>query len=134
MATEKDLRAVTWSISLAASATTDGLEAAYQAIDSRGASVPGVRPIEAWISEASTGIGLTADTYSGTVTAVASSGSIHTALTAKKHFRGVTNADGLFKILAVDSANPADQYFCASRPDGEGVVVSAVSGTNWEGA
>jgi hypothetical protein len=132
MAREKQLSAVSWSISLAASATTDGLEASYQAVDSRGAAVAGVRPIEAWISEASTGIGLTADSYSGTVTA--SSGSIHTALTAKKHFRGVTNASGLLKLLAVDSANPADQYFCATNPNGESVVVSAVSGTNWEGA
>lgn len=126
--------AVTTTIALAASATTDGMEFTITAKDAAGATVAGVHALEVWISEAATGIGLTADSYSGTVTAVSTFGSIHTALTAKKHFLVVTNAAGIFKGLAVDSANPTDQYVVAKNPLGAGVIVSAASGTSWEGA
>lgn len=122
------------TITLAASATTDGMEAAIQVVDSRGVPVAGPHQIEAWISEDATGLGLTADSYSGSVTAVSNKGSILTALTAKKHVLALTNAAGLLTLLAVDSANPADQYVCASVRGGSGYTVSAPSGTNWEGA
>lgn len=102
------------------------------AVDGNGNTVAAVTPFEMWISEAATGIGLTADTYSGAVTA--SVGAIHTALTAKKHFLGVTAATGIAVITAVASANPTDQYVVVAKPDRRGVVVSEASGTNWEGA
>lgn len=122
---------VTFTIVLAASATTDGMDITITAKDAASGTVAAVIPIEWWISEATTGIGLTADSYSGTVTA--SVGAIHTALTAKKHFLGVTAATGIMTATAVDSANPADQYVVVKKPLGNGVVVSVVSGTNWEG-
>jgi hypothetical protein len=120
-----------FTIGLADSATTDGMDITITAVDALGATVAKVVPFEMWISEATTGIGLTADTYSGTVTAA--TGAIHTALTAKKHFLGVTAATGIAVITAVASANPADQYVVVRHPAGDGVVVSAASGTNWEG-
>ena len=120
-----------FTIGLADSATTDGMDITITAVDGLGATVAKVVPFEMWISEATTGIGLTADTYSGTVTA--SVGAIHTALTAKKHFLGVTAATGIAVITAVASANPADQYVVVRHPAGDGVIVSAASGTNWEG-
>lgn len=100
-----------------------------QVVDGQGNAKAGVWPIEAWISEAATGIGLTADSYSGTVTATA--GAIHTALTAKKHFLGVTAATGQMVFSAVDSAKPADQYFVVKPPYSPVLKVSAASGTNW---
>jgi hypothetical protein len=121
-------------ITLSASATTDGMEAAIQVVNRQGANVAGYFPLECWISEDANGAGLTADSYSGTVTAKSNCGTILTALTAKKHFLGLTNADGLLTLLAVASANPADQYVACKRPLGGGVVVSGVSGTKWEGA
>lgn len=124
--------ATTFDIALAASATTDGMDITITAKDANGNTVAAVTPVEVWISEAATGIGLTADSYSGTVTA--STGSILTALTAKKHFLAVTAATGILVLTAVDSANPADQYVVAAKPDRRGVVVSEASGTNWEGA
>jgi hypothetical protein len=124
---------LTCSISLSASATTDGMEAAIQVKDRQGNNVAGVFPLEVYYSESSAGIGLTADAYSGTLTAVSNKGAILTALTAKKHVSAVTNASGLLTLLVVDSANPADQYVCVKRPYGAGVIVSAASGTNWEG-
>lgn len=124
--------ASTFTIDLAASATTDGMDITITAVDGNGNTVAAVTPFEMWISEAATGIGLTADTYSGTVTA--SVGAIHTAVTAKKHFLGVTAATGIAVITAVASANPTDQYVVVAKPDRRGVVVSEASGTNWEGA
>lgn len=124
--------ASTFTVDLAASATTDGMDITITAVNGKGETVAAVTPFEMWISEADTGIGLTADTYSGAVTA--STGAIHTAVTAKKHFLGVTAATGIAVITAVDSANPADQYVVVAKPDRRGVIVSEASGTNWEGA
>jgi hypothetical protein len=126
-------QAVTFEIALAASATTDGMDITITAKDANGETVEAAIPFEWWISEDAAGIGLTADSYSGTVTA--SVGAILTALTAKKHFKAITAATGIFTATAVDSANPADQYVVAAKPiSGLGVVVSDASGTSWEGA
>lgn len=123
---------VTFDIALAPSATTDGMDITITARDGDGNTVAAPVPFEWWISEAATGIGLTADSYSGTVTA--SVGAILTALTAKKHFSAITAATGIFTATAVDSANPADQYVAVRKPLGDAVVVSDASGSNWEGA
>lgn len=124
--------ASTFTVDLAASSTTDGMDITITAVNGKGETVAAVTPVEVWISEDEDGIGLTADSYSGTVTA--GTGSIHTALTAKKHFLGVTAATGIMVLTAVDSGNPTDQYVAVSKPDRRGVVVSGASGTNWEGA
>jgi hypothetical protein len=123
---------VTFTVALAASATTDGMDITITAKDAAGDTVAATIPVEWWISESAAGAGLTADSYSGTVTA--SVGAINTALTAKKHFLGVTHTSGILVATAVASANPADQYVCVRKPRGDGVVVSAASGTSWEGA
>jgi hypothetical protein len=120
-------------INLAASATTDGCEATFQVTDSAGAAVAGVFAIEAWISESAAGAGLTADAASGALTAVSNKGTILTALTAKKHVSAVTNSAGLLTLLIVDSVNPTDQYFACKVPATGRVVVSAASGTSWQG-
>lgn len=124
--------AVTFTLALAASATTDGMEVTITAKNAAGSTVAAVIPFEFWFSDAATGIGLTADAFSGTLTAP-SVGAIHTALTAKKHVLGVTAATGIATLLIVDSANPTDVYSAVRKPQGDGVVVSAASGTNWEG-
>ena len=122
---------LTFTVALAASVTTDGMAITITAKNGDGATVAAPVGFEWWISEATTGIGLTADSYSGTVTA--GTGAILTALTAKKHFLAATAATGIFVATAVDSANPVDQYVVVKQPNGK-LVVSAASGTNWEGA
>lgn len=129
---QENAQVASLSITLAASATTDGMEATIKCLDAAGVVIPGVRALEVWISESAAGAGLTADSYSGTVTAA--TGTINTALTAKKHFLLVTAASGIAVLLAVDSANPVDQYVAAKNPDTGKVHVSSASGTNWEGA
>jgi hypothetical protein len=121
----------TFTVAIAASATTDGMDITVTATNDDGTTVAAPVGFEWWISEAATGIGLTADSYSGTVTA--STGAIHTALTAKKHFLAVTAATGIFVATAVDNGNPVDQYVVVKRPNGL-LVVSAISDDNWEGA
>lgn len=133
LAQKLGVEAETVVITLAASATTDGCEAAYQVTDSAGSPVAGVFAIEAWISESAAGAGLTADSASGALTAVSNKGTILTALTAKKHVSAVTNSAGLLTLLIVDSVNPTDQYFACKAPATGRVVVSAASGTNWQG-
>lgn len=122
----------TVTIALAASATTDGMDITITVKDGAGATVAAVHQLEIYMSENASGIGLTADAYTGDLTAGV--GAILTALTAKKHWSVATAATGIFTATLVDSANPADQYVVARKPGGQGVVVSAVSGTNWEGA
>jgi hypothetical protein len=122
---------VTVTVGLAASLTTDGMDITITVKDAAGSTVAAVHQLEFWISEATTGIGLTADSYSGDLTATV--GSILSAHTAKKHWSVATAATGIFKATLVASANPADQYVAVKNPVGAGLVVSAASGTNWEG-
>lgn len=127
-----DDSAATVTIAIAASATTDGMDITVTAKDAAGATIDAVHCLEMWMSEAATGIGLTGDTYSGDLTA--GTGAILSAHTAKKHWSVVTAATGIFVGTLVDSANPTDQYVVVRNPFNGKVVVSAVSGTNWEGA
>lgn len=122
----------TVTIGLAASATTDGMDITITVKDAAGQTVAAVHQLEIWMSENSGGAGLTGDAYSGDLTAT--TGAILSAHTAKKHWSVATAASGIFAATLVDSANPADQYVAAKEPRGAKVVVSAVSGTNWEGA
>lgn len=119
-------------VGLAASATTDGMDITLTVQDSAGGTIASTATILVWISEASSCAGLTADTYSGDVTVV--SGVEVAEHSAKKAFLVQTAATGIATMLAVASANPADQYVCAQVYGDGGVSVSAVSGTNWEGA
>lgn len=123
---------LTATVAIAASSTTDGMDITVTVKDAEGNTVAGVHNLEMYMSEAATGIGITADTYSGDLTAT--TGAIISALTAKKHWSVVTAATGIFAATLVASANPADQYVVVKKPLGSGVVVSAASGTNWEGA
>lgn len=127
-----DGAATSVTIALAASGTTDGMQITITAVDAAGDTVAAVHALDVWISEDANGIGLTGDSFSGTLTA--GTGAILTAFTAKKHVRVVTAATGIAVLTLVDSANPTDQYVACRAPLGSGVVVSAASGTNWEGA
>jgi hypothetical protein len=116
------------TIALAAGAA-NGMLITVTAVDGNGATVAAVHELELWMSEDATGIGFTADTYSGTL--VASTGSPLTTLTAKKHFTLVTAATGIFAGTLTDTAKPADQYVAVRKPVGATLKVSTASGTSW---
>lgn len=116
------------SIALAAGAT-NSINATITLKDDKGVTIAAVQNIEVYISEASTGIGLTGDSATGNLTA--STGTILTALTAKKHIKALTDANGVLVLNLVDSAKPNDQRFVVVVPGTGRLVVSAASGTSW---
>jgi hypothetical protein len=97
--------------------------------DAAGAAIDAVHMLEWWISEAATGIGLTADTYSGDVTTT--TGTEYQQIVDKKHYTGLTDANGVLVISVVASAKPADQYIVVKHPLTGKLIVSAASGTSW---
>lgn len=123
---------VSITIDIAASSTTDGMDITVTVLDQDGVALAAVFILDLYMSESAAGIGVTADTYSGDLTA--SVGAILSALTAKKHWRVATAATGIFTATLVDSGNPADQYAVAVHPTTGQVALSVISGANWEGA
>lgn len=97
--------------------------------DRLGATIAGVRELEVYISEAATGVGVTADTYS--TGASITTGTIVAALTANKVWRLLTNSSGVFAISITDTAKPADQYLVAVNPVTRALNVSAASAALW---
>jgi hypothetical protein len=122
----------TATIALAASSTTDGMDITITLKQSSGSTLGSIQTLLVFMSETNTGTGLTADTYSGDLTA--STGTILMALTAKKAWLVTTTVGGVFAGTLVASANPADQYVVVVHPLSGQHIVSAASGTNWEGA
>lgn len=95
--------------------------------DAAGATIAAVRNLTVYISEAATGIGVTADSYS---TGAALSDGTGTALVANKVFLVQTGTDGVFAISITDTAKPADQYGVAILPNGS-MSISAASAALW---
>lgn len=120
-----------YSITLAKSVTTDGMNISIKPVSAAGAALGGIYTFDFYMSETNSGAGITADTYSGDLTATA--GAILVALVAKKMWRVSTSAGGEFAATLVASANPTDQYVTVIHPLNGKTVVSAASGTNWEG-
>lgn len=92
--------------------------------DAAGATLTGIRNLELWLSDAATGDGLTGTAASGTVQAKAASGTVLTALTAKKHIIVQTLAAGTFVLEITDSAKTG-YYVAVAHPLTGAPVVSA---------
>jgi hypothetical protein len=122
----------TATIGLAKSSTTDGMDITITLKQSSGSTLGAIQTFIVFMSETNTGTGLTADTYSGDLTAT--TGTILQALTAKKAWLVTTAVSGIFAGTLVASANPTDQYVVVVHPLSGQHIVSAASGTNWEGA
>lgn len=96
--------------------------------DAAGTTIAASRPIIVYISEAATGIGITADTYS--TGASVTTGTQLVALTANKAWLINTHTDGTFAISITDTAKPADQYLVAIDPQFQ-LNISAASAALW---
>lgn len=70
---------------------------------------------EVWLSDAATGVGLTATTASGTVQAKSASGTVMGALTAKKALRVQSLATGVFILEITDTAKTG--FYIAVKTD-----------------
>ena len=97
--------------------------------DAAGATIAASRPIDLYISEAVTGIGITGDTYS--TGASITTGTQLIALTANKAWRINTHTDGTFAISITDTAKPADQYAVAIVSTTGKLSISAASAALW---
>lgn len=95
--------------------------------DAAGATITAVRNLIVYISEASTGIGVSADSYS---TGAAITDGTGSELIAEKVFLVQSGTDGVFAISITDTAKPADQYGVAVLPNGKHSV-SAASAALW---
>ena len=122
---------VTISIPVA-SATADGTEVTITVVDADGVAVAARHTLNVWVSDDATGDGLTATNASGALTAV--TGTILTALTAKKHILANTASTGILKLLLVDSANTAGERFCCTNPiNGKLVLGSSTVTASYQG-
>lgn len=81
-------------------------------LDFAGNALTGVREFEIFLSDAATGIGLTATSASGTVTNKTSEGTVLTALTAKKHILAQTKAGGTFTLEITDASKTLFYVAC----------------------
>ncbi len=97
--------------------------------DADGATIAARKAIRVYISEAATGVGVSADTYS--TGASVTTGSVVLTETANKVWDILTHTDGTFAISITDTAKPADQYVVAITPLTGNVNVSAASALLW---
>lgn len=122
------------SFTFAATAGAENVcEVAITLKDAAGATVDGARPFMVWLSDADTGVGLTATTASGTVQAKSASGADFATFTAKKALLVQPLATGVYTLEITDSAKTAF-YVCAATLDGRAYSVSTVLATEDYGA
>jgi hypothetical protein len=76
----------------------------FQVQDLSGNAVAGVFNLDILLSDAATGVGLTATTPSGGIAAVATDGTVIGVLTSSKAVRVQTNAAGVFVLAITDTA------------------------------
>jgi len=122
------------SFTFAATAGAENVcEVAITLKDAAGATVDGPRPFMVWLSDADTGVGLTATTASGTVQAKAESGVDFATFTAKKALLVQPLATGIYTLEITDTKKTAF-YVCAATLDGRAYSVSTVLATKDYGA
>lgn len=105
-----------------AGASSNICNVSFQVTDYLGNAVAGVFLLDIYLSDAATGIGLTATTASGGIAAVSADGTILDVLVASKFVRAQTNAAGLF-VLAITDTAKTGFYPVAAR--GSAVTVGA---------
>jgi len=99
-------------------------EVAIALLDGHGSAVAHPQPLKVWLSDAATGVGLTATSASGTVQAKAASGADFGVLTAKKALLVQPLATGIYTLEITDVAKTLF-YVAVQLPDGR-VAVSRV--------
>lgn len=97
--------------------------------DADGATIAAAKAIRVYISEAATGIGVSADTYS--TGASITTGTVIVTETANKVWEILTHTDGTFAISITDTAKPVDQRGVAVVPITGTLSVSAASAALW---
>lgn len=87
-------------------------------------TITGPRVVDIYLSDAATGVGLTATTASGAVAAKSASGTDMAVLTTKKALRVQTLANGSYTLSITDTAKTGF-YICVVNPSNGAVIVSS---------
>lgn len=104
--------------------STNVCEVEVDVKDAQGNVIAAVFNFDVWLSDSSTGAGLTATTASGTVQAKSASGADLGTLTSKKALRVQTLATGKYTLAITDTAKTGF-YVCAALPSSGRRQVSA---------
>jgi predicted RecA/RadA family phage recombinase len=91
----------------AAAGAANVTEVTITVVDGAGNTVAGVNHLDVWLSDDADGEGLTGTTASGTVQAKAASGTVLSAMVAKKALRVQTLKTGVFVLEITDTAKTA---------------------------
>jgi len=105
-------------------------EVAIALKDGHGNAVALPQPFTVWLSDAATGLGLTATAASGTVQAKAASGTDFGTLTAKKALVVQPLATGIYTLEITDTAKTAF-YVAVQFPDGRVSVSRVMSAADY---
>lgn len=97
--------------------------------DARGTTITGPLSMDLVLSDAATGVGLTATTASGAVAVVSTFGTDLGVLTAKKALSVQTNAAGVYKLSITDTAKTA--FYIAVNIQGRVFVSSPLITANY---
>lgn len=115
-----------------AAGATNTTSSTITVTDRNGSAVAALHNLECWVSDDADGNGLTATAASGALTA--STGTILTALTAKKHIIATTSATGVLVLVLVDSAKTQGERFVCKNPTTGQITVGAATVTASYGA
>ena len=110
---------------VAADAAANVCEVTITVVDVNGDAVAAVHNMDVWLSDATSGAGLTATTASGTVTAKSASGAVMGTDTSKKALRVQTLATGIFILEITDTAKTAFKV-CATL-NGKAIVLCTLA-------
>jgi len=96
-----------------------------------GTTITGANTFDVYLSDAATGLGLTATTASGTVTAASGGGTVVGINTSKKAIRVQTLATGLFTLEITDTAKTAFYVVVVDPSTGAPLVSSPLVTANY---
>jgi len=114
------------TVTIAAGATNK-VAATISVLNEAGTAVTGIHTLNVYVSDDADGNGLTATSASGALTAT--TGTILTAVTAKKHIIANTSATGVLVLNLEDTAKTQGERFCVTDPTTGQIVVSAATVT-----
>lgn len=95
-------------------------EVTITVVDAAGSTIAAPFTLEVWLSDAATGVGLTATSASGTVQAKSASGADFGTLTAKKALVVQTLATGVYVLEITDSVKTG--FYPAAKVPGTGAT------------
>ncbi len=101
-------------------------EIAITAKDAKGVAMTNSCVFDVYLSDSAVGTGLTATTASGTVQAKAASGTVISAMVAKKYIRVMTLGTGVFTLEITDTAKTAFKVLVVNPASGKPVLVATL--------